>query len=137
MKRAFLALALCAGAGATAFADPPSGDGAPAGMVTFFNGAGCPSGWTAASVAEGRLVLGVTSGVYVGVQVGKKLAPVEDRAHAHTYSASITLAVKSVSAAGGPNDSAAAAQAYPIAGATGAAATGLPFIQLRACERKP
>ncbi len=135
MKRALVLAALAASA--PAFGDPPSGDGAPAGMVTFFNGTQCPSGWTAASYAEGRLVLGVASGVYVGVQVGAPLRAGEDRAHAHAYSAMITRAVKSVAAAGGGNGSAAAAQTYVVAGSTDAAPTGLPFIQLRACERKP
>ena len=114
--------------GTRAFGDPPGGDGAPAGMVAFFNGATCPGGWTRATYAEGRLILGVTSGVFVGVTVGAPLASAEDRAHAHTFAAAMQLAVKSISAAGGGNNSAAAAMAYPAGGTTGAAPSGLPFI---------
>jgi hypothetical protein len=120
-----------------ALADPPPGDGAPPGMVAFFDGTACPDGWTLAGYAQGRLILGVTSGVFVGAQVGVPLAPEEDRTHAHAFSTMIALAVKSISAAGGSSSPAAAAQSYSIKGTTGQAPSGLPFIELRACERKP
>ena len=125
---------------ANAAGDSPVDDGAPRGTVAFFMMAEnniCPLGWVPAASATGRLVVGVTNGDRNGIQVGKPLADSEDRTHAHPYSSSVTWPFKSVSAAdGGNQQAAAAATAYSVMGDTAAAPSGLPFIQLLVCEKK-
>jgi hypothetical protein len=115
--------------------DPAPLDGAPKGAVAFFAGTSCPPGWVAAADAQGRLLAGVTEGKDVGVTVGEPLADSEDRTHNHAWSGDVTLAYKSVSAADGPNQSGAAAQAYTITGVTEPAVSGLGFAQVLVCER--
>src|SRR5262245_30685047 len=70
-----------------------STDTSPSGMVAFFmaTAAACPPGWTAATMAQGRLIVGVTNGSAVGTQVGTALTsqPGTGTAaptHQHSYS---------------------------------------------------
>lgn len=125
--------------GRHAASDESAGDGAPPGAVVFFmmtdNGI-CPDGWKPATYATGRLVAGVTSADEVGVAVGTPLDDQEDRKHRHVYTGMIELPYKSVSAPNGGNASGAAAGMYPVADMTGEASSGLPFIQLLACEKQ-
>lgn len=115
----------------------PTDDGIPAGAVAFFLTSGaCPTGWSAAPSAEGRLLIGTQAGKDVGVQVGAALMPEEDRVHVHSYYTQVSLPYKSISAADGGNNQAAAAGTLSIPALTAPAATGLPFIQLVVCEHK-
>ena len=117
--------------------DIPSGDGVPTGTVAFFAaGTACPEGWGLADKVLGRMVVGVTRGVDVGIEVGTPLVDSEDRAHDHAFTATVTLAYKSVSASDGSNQQGAAAQSYMVVGETAPATSGLPFIQLLACEKQ-
>ena len=116
--------------------DLPDDDNAPSRMVSFFAGAGCPSGWDVAPVGAGRLLVAVEKSEDVGTQVGTPLGDQEDRAHTHDYRAAVTLPYKSVSAANGGNNDGAAAADLTLSGATGAATTGLPFLQLPLCEKR-
>lgn len=126
---------LPAGAGR---ADDLADDGAPTSMVSFFLAAGpsCPEGWVPAAEARGRLVVAVTTPVQVGVQVGQPLSDQEDRRHGHAYSAQGALPYKAVAAADGGNRSGAKAGALSLEGQLAPAASGLPFIQLLACEKR-
>jgi hypothetical protein len=111
-------------------------DGSPAKMVTFFNAATCPSGWTPAALASGRLVLASTDPAKVGVNVNAPLGNLEDRVHKHGYAGTVTLNYKSISAADSCcNPSAAHARENPFSGTTNNATSGLPFVQLVICER--
>ena len=123
----------------SAAGDSPADDGAPRGTVAFFmmvENNLCPPGWVTAASATGRLVVGVTNGDLNGLKVGNPLADQEDRAHVHGYSSSVKWPFKSISAADGNNQQGAAAMDYPVAGQTDAHATGLPFMQLLACEKQ-
>jgi hypothetical protein len=111
-------------------------DGVPTGMVAFFTAASCPTGWSAASYANGRLVVGVNLAAQVGKTVGNPLADKEDRAHTHPFTVQLTTTVHSISAADGSNNQGAAAQMYSWSDATASSTTGLPFIQLLACEKQ-
>ena len=130
------------GAGAwVLFAGPAQGgpaddDGAPPGTIAFFRGGACPAGWTTATDVQGRLVVAIADGRKAGVQVGSPLTDQEDRQHQHAYTGMVTLGSKNIAAADGPNDNGAAAQAYQVTGTTGAAPSGLPFVQVQPCLKQ-
>jgi hypothetical protein len=112
-------------------------DGTPSGMVAFFMAAQCPSGWNAASVAQGRLVVGVTDPTAVGVMVGPPLTNQTAPSHGHAYATTVNLTAKSIAAASSCcNDQGAKAQGYTVSGNTGSATSNLPFIQLVACQKQ-
>src|SRR5688500_4354298 len=82
--------------GAAGADDADDDDRAPPGMVAYFlaSGPDCPRGWVPAAEARGRLVVGVTGSVDVGVQVGAPLSDKEDRAHRHAFSGQGALPYK-------------------------------------------
>ena len=63
--------------------------GIPAGMVSFFNLAACPTGWTALAAAQGRYLVGLTTGGTLAGTAGNALSDSESRAagvHSHSVS---------------------------------------------------
>lgn len=122
----------------SASGEGPADDGVAPGTVAFFGSETgiCPEGWAPADYAMGRLVVGVIEEKAVGRQVGTPLADQEDRTHEHAYMASVDLPYKAVAAASGGNSQGAKAQAYTVTETTDPAVSGLPFIQLLACEKQ-
>lgn len=122
----------------SASGEDPANDGVAPGTVAFFDSdtGACPAGWAPSQLVMGRLVVGVVDEASVGHVVGKPLADQEDRAHSHAFTTSVDLPYKSVSAADGPNEQGAAAQTYEVTGSTEPSPSGLPFIQLLACEKQ-
>ena len=114
----------------------PTDDGVPSGMVAYISGGACPVGWTAASNVEGRIIVAVSDGKDVGVQVGMPLGDQEDRQHAHPYKGDLALPSKSIAAADGANFEGAQAQSYSISGTTNAGPSGLPFVQVTTCVKQ-
>jgi hypothetical protein len=110
-------------------------DAVPRGMVAYFTGAACPSGWNPADVATGRIEVAVTDPLAVGRTVGTPLGPAEDRVHHHPIAATMSLPAKSISAADGNNNQGAASGDRTVGGTAGDAPSGLPFVQLTACVR--
>jgi hypothetical protein len=58
----------------------------PAGAVMAFDLAACPAGWTALETAQGRVIVGVTTGLALGALVGdnaRKLTLAQLPAHSH------------------------------------------------------
>lgn len=130
---ALLLTALALAPAAASAADPD----VPKGAVALFNLASCPSGWTPAAYAAGRLLLVTTDGARVGIKTGDPLGNADDRKHEHPYSASVTVNHKRISGADSCcNGSAAEAKSYSFTGKTDAATTSLPFIQLVVCEKQ-
>jgi len=123
--------------GAAAGEPAPGADGAPAGTVAFFSPEvrSCPVGWAPASYATGRILVAVTTPTEIAVEVGTALGDREDRRHRHSFLGTVELPVKTISAAGGGNNSAARAQRYGVQGDTDPSPTGLPFAQLFLCEK--
>ena len=117
-------------------AAPALDDGIAAGTVAFFAGSSCPPGWSCPDYAKGRMMVAVTDGSQVGVTVGTALADREDRMHQHDYSVSVTLAGRPLLGSSGGSIPGAQAQTYPVAGQSDPAPSGLPFVQLLACERQ-
>ena len=117
-------------------------DTSPSGMVAFFmsSGAQCPSGWTAATQAQGRLILGVTNGSTVGVTVGSPLASQTAPSHQHSYQAMVDIPSRSIAAWHCCNNQGAQSGYRMVPdnppGSTGSAASHLPLIQLVVCQKQ-
>ncbi len=115
----------------------PGDDGVPAGVVAFFgNGSACPMGWIPADSVAGRVVVAVTDGSTVGRTVGAPLRDREDRTHTHAITASISVPARSIAGADGTNNQGGGAGDHNVTGTASAGASGLPFVQLRACVKQ-
>jgi hypothetical protein len=120
-------------------------DQTPSGMVAFFmtSGSGCPAGWTAPPVAQGRLLLGVTDPTGVGKKVGTPMAAQTPPVHLHTFTTTITTSDRALAAdASCCNEDGAKYGSFTVPdnapGKTNRGngdASGLPFIQLVACRK--
>lgn len=64
-------------------ADGAGADGVPAGAVMSFNLAACPVGWSEATAAQGRAMVGKPAGGTLAGTVGGGLSDLEDRTHTH------------------------------------------------------
>lgn len=117
--------------------EPLVDDGVPAGTVAFFGGlSACPTGWAPATEVEGRLVVGVSEPAAVGQVVGTPLGDREDRTHSHaTLDGQVLLPVRNIAGANGGNAQGARSGMHRTTGSAGAAPSGLPFVQVRACAR--
>lgn len=116
-----------------------SGDAdVPTGALVFLgpDQTRCPTGFRLATEAAGRLVVAVANGDAVGKQIGTALESLEDRTHTHSFTTTVDLPYRSISAADGGNRQGAAAQRYIDGGISAPAASGLPFIQLMACVKQ-
>jgi hypothetical protein len=134
---AAVAVGVCFASMRPAQGGDPSDDGVPRGAVAFFGaGAMCPFGWLPADMVTGRMVVGVNDGTAVGRSVGTPLRDREDRTHTHALSATISVPSRSIAGANGTNRQGAAAGDQRVTGTTGAASSGLPFVQLRACVKQ-
>jgi hypothetical protein len=66
-----------------------TGNGAtPVGMISYFNLANCPSGWTLVGAAEGRFIVGMAAGGSQGHQQGTAWTNTPGQpTHSHTFNA--------------------------------------------------
>jgi len=106
----------------------------PAGLLLLVEAADCPPGWIPSPRASGRLIVSAL-GADVGVAVGVALGDQEDRTHQHAFDISLTLPAQSIAAVDGGNTSGAQSGATQATGVTGSSTSGLPFVQIQACER--
>src|SRR5262249_26469289 len=111
-------------------------DDVPRGMVAYFTGAACPSGWQRADLASGRLIVAVTDPIAVGRTIRVPLGAAEDRTPTHGLAPTMKLPSKSISGADGGNNQGAASGDQAIHGDTAPATSGLPFVQLTVCVRQ-
>jgi hypothetical protein len=123
-------------------------DTSPSGMVAFFmsSGAGCPTGWTVATSAQGRLLVGVADTSAVGVVVDNPMLNQTDPQHDHGYYPSVTLPVKKIAAIHCCNKQGAQSGPYTLIKSVGpprvasvftqASTSNLPFIQLVICQKQ-
>jgi hypothetical protein len=141
--RRLIAIALCTVGGQPAAAIAQTTDQTPAGMVAFFMASGCPAGWSVATIAQGRLLLGITNPAGLGVTAGPPLADGTAPVHLHAYQTTVALSSKHISAAHGANHQGAQNGSYDVPsnppgqtdGGTGAV-SNLPFIQLVVCQKQ-
>jgi hypothetical protein len=106
------------------------------GTVAYFSSdvESCPEGWVPKDDLTGRIAAAGYSEGGPASNLAPPLASGEDRAHAHTYEA--TMTTNDVSFAGIEgccNDEPAATGEYFIAGNASASSTGLPYIQILTC----
>ena len=112
-------------------------DATPAGFATFFRGSSCPSGWSAVSSAQGRLILTDDGTMSVGLTKNTVLGDREDRTHTHTVSSpGFSWPSNDVAGASWPGGYRGAKNGgYSGTTATTSAATsGYPFVQLLFCS---
>lgn len=129
MKHLVLILALVA---TPTFAD----DAMPKSSVAFFNLKECPSGWQPFAQADGRLVASLMPGGNNGSIVGRALSDKENRTHNHTFSTTIkTDSTNYVLISGCCNKNTSESGKYPVSGTTDNASSGLPYVQLLACQK--
>lgn len=127
MRNLFVTTALLGARAATSSQD---------GFVAFFL-QGCPAGWSALPLLEGRLALLVNNSYQSGATSGFPLSDGEDRAHAHSISGTLSLGRRDLSALGGSNTAAAKAGAQPLLpffNESEGAPSGFPFVQLTPCR---
>lgn len=138
-----LGLALgCAGATPTevpldlATPPPKQGDAMPPGAIAYFRAPDCPSGWSRYALANGRVVVPISGSGDIGQARGAPLKSGESRAHGHPVKGSITLrAVSYVGIAGEANHGVAVAGTAAVSGTAMDAEGGLPYVQLRLCQK--
>lgn len=137
-------LAIVASAyGARPAAAQSTPDTTPSGMVAFFMSpvTQCPSGWATATIAQGRLLLGVTNGNNVGVTVGTPLQSEQvPPSHQHSFKTTVSIPSHGIFAAHccgnkqGAQSGSANVPDQPTT--TGSAAWNLPLIQLVVCQKQ-
>jgi len=102
--------------------------------------AACPAGWTVATMAQGRLIVGVTNGSAVGTQVGTALTSqsgtTASPTHQHSYAGSVSVSSRHISAAHCCNNQGAQSGTYSLSGSTDAATSNLPLMQLVVCQKQ-
>ena len=119
-------------------------DTSPSGMMAFFmaTAAACPPGWTVATMAQGRLIVGVTNGSAVGVQVGTALTSESSTGqtaaptHQHGYSGSVSISRRDIVADHRADSQGAQNGTYSLSGFTGAGTSNLPLMQLVVCQKQ-
>jgi cysteine-rich repeat protein len=110
----------------------PSGDAYPAGAVVAFDTPACPTGWSSFADATGRTLVG-TSGATA--TVGTALSSGEMRIHSHDWSGDVATASASFTGTSGAN-LLAADSALAVTGTTDPAWDGIPYVQLRYCQKE-
>jgi len=126
--------------------------GLPSGMVSFFNLASCPSGWTELTTARGRSLVGLPlSGTLAGT-AGTALTNLEDRpvgqhnhaitdpGHVHGLVTSIQLYGAPALGSGvetqiGSSNTGSAVTGITINNAGSTAGTNAPYLQLLVCSK--
>lgn len=111
-------------------------DASPSGMVAFFTGAACPTGWDPMDATAGRVIVGVTSPDAVGRTVGIPLGDREDRTHTHDFTTTVRLGPRNIAGADGTNNQGAQSGEYTVRGATAPGPSGNAFIQYRVCVKR-
>jgi hypothetical protein len=107
----------------------------PSNMIFFMAQESCPPGSSRATQANGRLIVSVKSADDVGNTVGQPLADMEDREHEHQVKMTVFLPERSISGApGGLNGQATGNGTHEATVTADSAPSGLPFIQLLACQ---
>lgn len=131
---------------------PGSDASSPAGAVSFFNLAACPTGWTELTEARGRYIVGLPAGGVLAGTAGTALTNLENRAvglHNHTITdpghrhSHNSHAIEGATAGGS-----GVASDFEFAEPVGASTTGItindagnvagtnaPYIQLRVCQK--
>lgn len=109
---------------------------APAKMIMYTMKSSCPAGWKDADYLEGVLAVTTGDAQKVGFRNGwNTLGNREDRTHEHCCKGSMDVPYYNMSAAAGPNYSGAGAGHYEIDVQLQAAPSGLPFLQMKVCEK--
>jgi hypothetical protein len=108
----------------------------PPKLLLFFGILSCPAGWSQMLPTRGRLLVGLPENGTAGAAFGgRPLKPLENRAHQHTFSGSVSTRAQGVGLASGCCATGYAKnKTYSYEGTTDPAAAVLPYVQLLQCE---
>lgn len=115
----------------------PAQKAAPSGMLLFFTGSDCPTGWLQAGLSQGRFLVGLPdSGTPGQTFGGKPLSAQEIRQHTHTLSGHLDttshgIELASSGAAGGY----AKHDSYPYSETSKPESAALPYLKLLQCQK--
>jgi hypothetical protein len=123
----------------------------PAGAVSFFNLAACPTGWSELTAARGRYLVGLPSGGTLLQGVGTALTGGENRpvgqhthgvldpGHNHTFSSArgtgFTTTGSQPGSPEGTNSTNRSTTGISLQNAGSVAGTNAPYLQLLSCEK--
>lgn len=113
----------------------------PEDILAFMTAEDCPKHWRQKPASMGRYLVGLPAGPYAQSGVpfgGGPLHSKEQRVHVHEVRASLSLPSNGIAGASGCclNDF-AAASTYTLQGQSVAAASNLPYVQMRHCIATP
>lgn len=109
----------------------------PRKLHIFFDLEMCPSGWKPATLAQGRLVVGLPSKAPPDLPFGgESFTSSELRSHAHTFDSSFSTTAHGVALASGCCGHFGKNATVAVAGATELAAIDMPMIALLQCEKE-
>jgi hypothetical protein len=131
-KLSFMALII--GITAVFGAASAAAQGLPSGMIFFVADTTCPSGSSPALDAAGRVIMVTTSTSEIGKTYGTSMKDQKDNTHTHSGSMTVKLPEHHIAGASSCCNGQATTKGNHTASLTsGAATTGLPFIQLLVC----
>lgn len=109
----------------------------PSGLMSFFaNLTTCPSGWTQATVTQGRFIVGVPDNATTGLTFGgSALGSLEERSHGHTVRGSLVTGTYSFVLASGNGTGYTRTGTYPFNVASSSDTADLPYLQLLHCQK--
>jgi len=119
-------------------------DAYPQGTIAFFNLQACPTGWQPAQSTSSAALNGYflvpfappVNPLLLGTTVNSAMGNGEVRTHTHTFSSSIDLSeVKYVGIVGCCNDDTSNDGTMSFSSTTGAADSGMPYVQLLLCQK--
>jgi len=118
--------------------EPPANVSAlPARLHTYFDLDVCPAGWKKATVAEGRLIVGLPAAAPADLPFGgDSLSSPDPRMHSHKVESSFDTTPHGVALASGCCGKFGKNSTITVAGDTDAAAVDVPMIALLHCEKE-
>jgi hypothetical protein len=97
----------------------------------------CPSGWTPATVTEGRFVVGLPTDAPADLPFGgKSITSSEPRTHSHAFESTFDTSSHGVALASGCCGKFGKNGTLIVAGETEATAVDIPMIALLHCEKE-
>ena len=109
----------------------------PPHMVSFFDAATCPTGWTRTSLQAGRLLVGLPFGAMADAPFGgTPISQMLDPIHGHQVDTTLATTSEGVGLASGGTDGYAKNGSYDVSVQSTNTAGGFPYLTLLQCEKQ-
>jgi hypothetical protein len=103
----------------------------------YFDLDACPSGWKRATLADGRLIVGLPANAPADLPFGgESITTSEPRTHTHTFESSISTNPHGVALISGCCGKFGKNGTFKVAGQTDPASVDFPMISLLQCEKE-